>query len=287
MNHYMIGDSVQGASHKRTKLPCQDRLKYVEYDENTLILAVADGHGSSSCPYSRTGAGTAVNVFCSVLQQLIDSYVDHMDMLMTYLNREGDTKVAQSIDLEWKRRIYNVHTMKKRDIPVLDNGEKNKTAVYRQYGTTLLGMLITKNFVFAFQLGDGDIAFVDDEGVDLVIEPEKILGTETHSLSKEDAWKKTITVVRSFDADVTRPSLFSLSTDGFANSHKTEAEFHITLTDYYAMIKEHGADVINANIGSWLDETSELGCGDDTTVLMAYFPQVNNQSEESEANSNE
>ena len=86
---------------------------------------------------------------------------------------------------------------------------------------------------------------------------------------------------------MTRPSLFSLSTDGFANSHKTEAEFHITLTDYYAMIKEHGADVINANIGNWLDETSELGCGDDTTVLMAYFPQVNKQSGESEANSNE
>ena len=37
------------------------------------------------------------------------------------------------------------------------------------------------------------------------------------------------------------------------------------------MIKEHGADVIDANLKSWLSETSEMGCGDDITVLMAYY----------------
>lgn len=37
------------------------------------------------------------------------------------------------------------------------------------------------------------------------------------------------------------------------------------------MIKEHGANVINANLKTWLSETSEMGCGDDITVLMVYY----------------
>ena len=60
----VFGESVQGASHIRSGKECQDSLKKVEKDENTVILAVADGHGSDSCPYSKTGSYVAVNVCC-------------------------------------------------------------------------------------------------------------------------------------------------------------------------------------------------------------------------------
>lgn len=50
--------------------------------------------------------------------------------------------------------------------------------------------MITPIFIFAFQLGDGDISFVDNNGFDHPLEDEKILGVETHSLSKIDSWKK-------------------------------------------------------------------------------------------------
>ena len=33
----------------------------------------------------------------------------------------------------------------------------------------------------------------------------------------------------------------------------------------------HGAETVQANLKKWLTETSELGCGDDITVVMAYF----------------
>jgi len=62
-----------------------------------------------------------------------------------------------------------------------------------------------------------------------------------------------------------------LSTDGFSNSYKNESEFERTCVDYYAMIKEHGADAVQQSLKQWLTETSEMGCGDDITVLMAYF----------------
>lgn len=59
-----------------------------------------------------------------------------------------------------------------------------------------------------------------------------------------------------------------LSTDGFANSYKNEAEFKKTCQDYYDMIKQHGPSAVDANLKAWLEETSELGCGDD----ICYSP---------------
>lgn len=50
-----------------------------------------------------------------------------------------------------------------------------------------------------------------------------------------------------------------------------EAGFKKTCQEYFEMIKTHGFETVCANLGKWLKETSELGCGDDTTVVMAYF----------------
>ena len=37
------------------------------------------------------------------------------------------------------------------------------------------------------------------------------------------------------------------------------------------MIRKYGIDVVQKNLKKWLTETSELGCGDDITVVMVYF----------------
>ena len=63
MKRIVFGECVQGASHKRADLECQDSYKKIEFEDGTVILAVADGHGSKSSPYSKTGSTVAVNVF--------------------------------------------------------------------------------------------------------------------------------------------------------------------------------------------------------------------------------
>jgi len=251
-------------------MECQDSYKKIECDDGTIIMAVADGHGSTSCPYSKTGSSIAVNVFCKVMEEFHDSYADNIEMLLTYLNREGDTKVAQAVDSEWKRRVLRAHNNRQK-VPCSNAGEKDKQEIFMQYGSTLVGLMITPIFLFAFQLGDGDISYVDDNGFNQVIQTEKILGTETHSLSKIDSWKRALSIVRRRRSSENLPSAFLMSTDGFANSYKNEDEFKKTCDDYFAMLKEHGADAVKANLKEWLAETSEMGCGDDITVLIAYF----------------
>ncbi|MCC8045063.1 MAG: protein phosphatase 2C domain-containing protein [Clostridiales bacterium] len=254
---------VQGASHIRSGQPCQDGYMYMEYPDGTTILAVADGHGSKSCPFSGTGARVAVSVFCSVVGKLLDNFAGHPDLLMAYLNREGEIKIAQEIDREWKRRILKIHT-ESRD-------QESAQAVCRLYGTTLLGLLLTPQFLFAFQIGDGDIVQIDAAGAAPVIEAEKFLGTQTNSLCAADAWKKAVTVLHRFEEEETSPVLYLLSTDGFSNSHVSDASFGQTCREYYDTILEYGFDAVAASLKGWLAQTSELGCGDDITVALACF----------------
>ncbi len=266
----VFGASVQGASHIRNGRECQDSLKKVVKDSGAVILSVADGHGSESCPYSKTGSFTAVNVFCKIMGDYLDTYAGQPEMLFTFLKREGDTKIAQEIEAEWKRRILRLHTRCKREIPLNAEGGKDREAVYRLYGSTLLGLVITADFLFASQLGDGDIVKVSESGVRHVIEADKILGTETYSLSRAEAWKKAITLIRRREENEQLPVMYMLSTDGLSNSYKNDGEFQKTCMDYYALLKEHGVKAVSGQLQTWLQETSEMGSGDDITALFFY-----------------
>lgn len=271
MARSVFGEAVRGASHIRNGKECQDSLKIVEKGDNTVILAVADGHGSDACPYSKTGSDIAVNVFCRIMNDYLDTYAGQPEMLMTFLKREGDTKIAQEIDAEWKRRVWKRHGAGKREIPVNGDGEADRDAVYKMYGSTLIGLVITELFLFAFQLGDGDIMEVSPQGVHNVIEADKLLGIETHSLSRSESWKKAVTCVRRQDEARKLPVMYMLSSDGMANSYKDDDAFQKTCSDYYELLKEHGAEAVSRKLRDWLSETSKLGCGDDITALFAYI----------------
>ena len=267
MEQSVIGKSVRGASHIRTNKECQDSFRINTFDDGCVVIAVADGHGSNSCPYSKSGSTTAVNTFCSIMGSLHESYSDKLDELRTFLNREGEMSLAKSIEHEWKRRVVKNHSNEKRDV-VLDDGKKNLDAIYIQYGTTLMGLFIAQEYIFAFQLGDGDIQYITDTKIEPVIQSDKILGVETHSLCKKNAWRSAISSVSNID-NVTS-GLYMISTDGLSNSYLDNNEFSTACVDYYKLIKAHGTKKIEQYLPDWLSETSEKGCGDDITVVFAY-----------------
>ena len=280
MKRYVFGKSVKGATHEKNGLPLQDNCKIEEISDKITIIAVADGHGSSKCSRSDRGSLIAVNTFCTVMKNYLLNYgkeKDGLTNLVTFLNREGDMRFAQDICEEWQARVKQSYYKNKAENQAEDktdkddNGNTDWKKVYLLYGTTLLGMLITDTFVFSFQIGDGDINYITGDEISPLVEPEKFLGTETHSLSKLDAWRKAVASVRRKNAADDVPYLYMLSTDGFSNSFVNEEEFHKTCREYYKMIGEHGYEAVGDNLEKWLKETSELGCGDDITVVMAYI----------------
>jgi serine/threonine protein phosphatase PrpC len=263
----IFGESVRGASHKRAPgdKECQDSHICTRGETgagNCYILAIADGHGSDACPYSKNGSMVAVSVFAKLMRECCANYSGNIDSMQTFLNREGETKIARAIDTEWKRRVLKTHAERKRDASLED------AAIYRQYGSTLAGLLVAPGFIFAFQIGDGNIVFLNDSGLAQVTPADKQLGVETHSLSGGDAWKKAVSVTKRRDICEGAPYVFMLTTDGFANSFTSAEEYEKSCLEYFAMIKEHGALEVAANLKKWLEETSEMGCGDDITALF-------------------
>lgn len=274
MKRFICGECVKGATHERNGLPLQDSKRIEEVSDHITILSVADGHGSDKCPRSDRGSLMAVNAFCDVMRKYLLGYgqtSEGMTELVTFLNREGDIRFAQDVCEEWQARVKKSFYKDKDNSLVDSEGKINWKRVYSLYGTTLLGMLITDTFVFSFQIGDGDINYITSDEISTLVEPEKFFGTETHSLSKTDAWRKSVASVRRKNESDDAPYLYMLSTDGFSNSFVNEDEFHKTCREYYKMISEHGYEAVRDNLAKWLKETSELGCGDDITVVMAYI----------------
>lgn len=274
MKRYICEGIVKGATHVRNQMPCQDNKKIIKISDEITIIALADGHGSSKCPRSDRGSMIAVNSFYHIMKKYLEIYgKDEEDIthLMTFLNREGDIRFAQDVCEEWQARVKQSFYKNKVEGMTNEDGSIKWPSVFSLYGTTLLGMLITDSFVFSFQIGDGDISAVTKDEVEPLVEPEKFLGTETHSLSKPDAWRKAVTSVHRLEAESRESYMYILSTDGFANSYTSDKEYQKTCRDYLQMIRKYGIDVVQKNLKKWLTETSELGCGDDITVVMVYF----------------
>ena len=274
MKRYICDGIVKGATHVRNQMPCQDNKKIVEISDQIVIVAVADGHGSSKCPRSDRGSMIAVNSFYEVVKNYLKIYGEDeegLSNLITLLNREGDMRFAQDVCEEWQARVKQSFYKNKVEEMSDENGKIKWSSVFSLYGTTLLGMLITDSFVFSFQIGDGDISIVTKTDVSSLVTPEKFLGTETHSLSRPDAWRKAVASVRRREMENEESYMYILSTDGFANSYTSDIEYQKTCKEYMKMIQDHGADTVQENLKNWLTETSELGCGDDITVVMVYF----------------
>lgn len=294
MMQRIIGESIQGYTHIQRNLECQDRKLYRELEDGSLVLSVADGHGSRSCPYSGTGAELAVNTFCELIEELHSGFQNAGDLLSDYLNHQGSLKFAQTVERDWKEAVQTYHLKVGLPMPMTQTGEEDLNALYRLYGTTLLGLLIAPTFVFAFQIGDGDIIYADDEGVQPVVVADKLLGVESHSLCSREAWKKAVSTVRfqpweqhyfeeTYGPDTAAstvhfqsweqhlPCAFLLSTDGLSNSYADDEAFRQTCAQYFEALKIYGPDTVEENLPEWLSETSRLGCGDDTTLLMAYL----------------
>ena len=278
MRRYLYGISVRGASHIRKGTECQDSCRVESLSDSAAVIAAADGHGSESCPFSSIGAKIAVEVFCSSMKEILGSFEGSSYMLRSYLSREGNMKIPESIETEWKRRVMLDHIRNGREPLVSEPDADGAAGVYKLYGTTLLGLLITTEFVFAFQIGDGDIVLTCRNGVQYAVESEKILGVETYSLSSANAWKKSTVSVFPSPGQDQLPYMYIMSTDGMVNSHRSQKDFEKTCMDYYDIAVKYGFGMVSSGLEGWLSETSRLGCGDDITLVMAYFDTDNGKT---------
>jgi len=260
-----LGGSVRGASHLRNGLPNQDAREF--HDESPWLLALADGHGSARSFRSDSGAKFAVELANALGPNFptdgnpstVKQWVEHD--LPRELVRQWCARVDVGIESEpfsdEQRQILGLKT---------DNEPRARLA----YGATLLLVVATDSFIFYLQLGDGDILTVSASGK--VTRPlpkdERLIANETTSLCMDKAWNEVRTGFQVIANDP--PALILAATDGYANAFRDEASFQQVGTDLLRLLREEGPEFIKDNLENWLNETSDVGSGDDITVGLLY-----------------
>ena len=139
------------------------------------------------------------------------------------------------------------------------------------YGSTLLCVLLTSEYIIYAQLGDGDILTVSKDGEvnRPILKDERLMANETTSLCLPKAWDDFRVAFQPINGAV--PALVMLSSDGYSNSFRDEAGFLKAGADYLNLIREEGIDYVEQHLADWLNEASQSGSGDDVTLGLGYL----------------
>jgi serine/threonine protein phosphatase PrpC len=255
----VVGASVRGYSHLRSGAPREDAADYRAIDnDQALIVAVADGHGSKDCPLSNRGSKFAVEAALEYLENLYNTYKEIGDDEKSLFEKEYFLKKEQLVYL-WQKKVEE--DWKEESLP---------SNLYLQYGTTILAALFTEEFVFILHLGDGDILYLDESNNVARPLPDDPLCHQhiVTSLCLDKSWVHIRTQL--LDINNLKPKLFMLATDGYNDSFEEEEAFFADLNVYWENFLA-GENETETYLSEWLNNISEKGSGDDISTILIFF----------------
>ena len=270
----VIGESSRGASHVKGNLPNQDALSFW-LPENAFgppaILAIADGHGSPQHFRSASGAKLAVQAATSLLLAFAKMHGSQSDAATL---RTAVAELPQRLVENWTASVsahLAANPFQQDEFSRLSEPQDAEARAevtnnpIVAYGATLLVVLVTKYYAVFLQIGDGDILWVDDAGKTIRPVPAdtRLIANQTTSLCQAEAWKDFRWHV---EAPLHNPpALILVSTDGYANSFRSDEDFLLIGQDFLKMARTGGLQGVSAQLPGILREASEKGSGDDVT----------------------
>jgi len=271
----ILGATIRGASHARTELPNQDAIGWRPEcgKGRSVLLAVADGHGSPKCFRSDTGSRLAVETALEVFQEFLDSQADPLDL--SACKRAVDEHLPVMIERRWKEAVdghLEEYPLLVREVARVEEsqGVAARQAVEKDpnhaYGTTLLGIIMHESFLACIQIGDGDILLVTQDGevIRPIVDDPRLLANETTSLGSDNSWRDFRACFQAVsDAP---PALVLAATDGYSNAFSTPQGFLSVGSDLMEILRAEGIESLAENLPKWLEEASQKGSGDDVTV---------------------
>lgn len=242
----------------------------------TVVVAVADGHGSRKSFRSDIGARLAVDIALQSGQAMAQRHVSG--------ERGADgsempaSLVTEIVD-QWVAAVQG-------DLAVWPVGEEDLTALEQAegasarlavesnpllpYGATLLLAVVLDRSALFLQLGDGDILVAGRSR--RVVRPlpgdSRLLGNETTSLCTTSAERDFRIAWLTLDADDT--AVIVLATDGLANAYPDEGSFLRVGSDLVERILTTGADQVAGELEGYLREASAHS-GDDVTMAVVLL----------------
>ncbi|PEQ95195.1 hypothetical protein CN481_04880 [Bacillus sp. AFS006103] len=253
--HYNIA-SVQGASHVKHTVPCQDAYAFLNDGGSDLpfVMAVADGHGDKRYDMSQYGSELAAKVAVKLVRRVYEQLKESSTLLFRTFRDDFPKHVIR----EWRDEVLK-HAIEYG----LDT--ENQSEIYTRYGTTLLVALVTKDEILFGQLGDGDVVLVEENGgCTRPFQPDNdLLGSATYSLSSTEASRFWRAARMDYP---TQTQFLALCTDGLSNCFEDEHNFQQFMSSLYTVLKESGPISEYYSLANILFDYSMRGSGDDMTL---------------------
>jgi hypothetical protein len=274
-----LSASVRGASHEKNGQGNQDavRLKNPSGTDDVLIMALADGHGSTRSFRSERGSAMAAECALRELRRFVQRLGP--DAPLSRVRHQAQNRWPKDLIEAWKKAVradLAVRPFSQLDFaafperpPVLKPDEELPVSAYLAYGATLVAVAVTRRYILYSQLGDGDILSVQGDGTVLRPLPRQheYMANQTVSLCSHLAHEKFQIRVDAMRSPT--PALIMLSTDGYANCFGYDEEFYQVASDFLSYLRNEGTAFVREKLEGWLGQSSHDGSGDDITVGLA------------------
>ncbi len=238
------------------------------------MAVVSDGHGSPRHFRSQIGSSLAVSTVAATLQAFLrDSVASNGQVPFV---PEQVHELERKIVSGWLAAVQsdlenNPFTETELIALGQEEGAEGRAAVASSpelaYGATLLAAAATDRVLLYLQLGDGEILSVTAQGTTTRPLPpdDRLIANQTTSLCQPEAWKDFRSA---WVTNGALPSLVLLSTDGYANSFRSDEDFLKIGQDYLDIIREQGISSLAEELPAILTEATQQGSGDDITLAI-------------------
>ena len=299
----VLSYSGKGASHEISGKPCQDCS--ASYSDNNFeypsaMAIVSDGHGGARYFRSDKGSELAVKITKDVLKSFIkekevtgllrdksgtfgtesevgttkdDIYNNFkflISSIITRWNREIKADAQKRPITEWERENVEEKYIKEFE----DNLNSETFAFEKIYGCTLMACVLTEEYWFAFQIGDGKMVFFfrDDEAGILPQQPvpwdERCFLNKTTSICDSDAASEFRFAYSGKEEE--KPIVVFLGSDGIDDTYGDGDR----LTDFYIRLYKElvtaGREKVLKMLKTDLPQLSKIGSKDDMSIAAIY-----------------
>ncbi|MDE5770970.1 MAG: protein phosphatase 2C domain-containing protein [Ruminococcus sp.] len=259
--------SVIGASHVKKGIVCQDSSDY-KTGNGYAVSVVADGHGSKKHFRSHIGSRAAVESAIETIEKFYEDK-ERFESELTENHEMIIHNIEKQIIAVWHNKIMEHFA----ENPVTDEEKKpfteeefNKIAVESYYGTTLVVAVAGENFTFGFQIGDGSLVAVFDDGeTAMLMDYEE---SNPANITASICSRNSASMFSRFFVDNKKVIAVFVSTDGLYTSFGKDSDF----LDYHTIIASqlYDIDIFETSVVKNITKRTHFGTEDDISLSCIY-----------------
>lgn len=268
-----FSNSVKGASHEVKGIVCQDSSAHFA-DENYAVAVVADGHGSKKHFRSNIGSQLAVESTLATIKKFYEN-PEEFDCNFPKNHNMVIKNIQKQIISRWNVAVlkhFNDNPVTPQEKDDFTPEEFAKIPVESYYGTTLVAAVASKEFTFGFQIGDGSVIGVFEDGSTamLIDYEESNPANITSSICNANA----ASMFDSFYINDKKILALYVSTDGLYTSFGSDDDF----LDYHTIITSKLSESIDfeSSVIKNLKKRSNYGTQDDISLSCIYDKELIN-----------